>query len=101
VWIISDQRWKQLSPKAQAAMTQAGQEASLHACAKLDGDVPKDIALLSGKGVSIQRLPEATHQSVVAATSDIAKSWAAELDKRGKPGTAVLTEFRTLVDAEH
>ena len=98
-WIISDARWNRLPAAARSAMAQAGQEASLHACAKLDTDVPSDIALLRGKGVDIQPLPTATHDAVVAATSDIAKEWAADLDKRGKPGSEVLKEFQSLIGA--
>ena len=100
-WGIGEQRWKQLSTPVQAAMMQAGQEAAQHACAKFDGDVPNDIALLRGKGVTVQPLPPTVHEAVSAATSDVAREWAADLDRRGRPGTVMLTEFRSLVGSGH
>ncbi|MBE7199701.1 MAG: C4-dicarboxylate ABC transporter, partial [Parafilimonas terrae] len=93
-YVIGLDRWKRLSPEARATLDQAGREATKHACEAADRDSARDQETLRGKGVTLEPFPEADRTELVTASDAIANDWAAGLDKRGKPGTAVLGAFR-------
>ncbi|MGU3663620.1 TRAP transporter substrate-binding protein DctP [Methylobacterium sp. A49B] len=100
-YVIGLDRWKRLSPDARAALEQAGQEATRHACEAADRDSSRDQETLRGKGVTLEPFPEADRTELVTASDAIAKDWATSLDKRGKPGTAVLDAFRNALARTH
>jgi TRAP-type C4-dicarboxylate transport system substrate-binding protein len=92
-YVISETRWKRLSPEIQQALTQAGEEATRHACETSDTNVVKEIEQLRAKGVTVEPLPAADRPTMAAATDAVAKDWAQSLDGRGKPGSATLAAF--------
>ncbi len=94
-YVISESKWKQLPPDVQKAMSEAGDAVTRQACARVDQSVEADMGKLRQAGVTLTRLPEADHKSLQQVTGGVAREWAADLDKRGKPGTQVLDAFRT------
>jgi TRAP-type C4-dicarboxylate transport system substrate-binding protein len=97
-YVIGLDRWKRLSPEARAALEQAGEEATHHACEAADRDSARDQETLRGKGVTLAPFPDADRAELVTASEAIAKDWAGSLDRRGKPGTPVLDAFRHALD---
>lgn len=92
-YVISDARWKRLSPEVQDAFRKAGEEATRVACTAADASVSRDIAQLRDHGVTVEPLPASDRATVDAATEAVAKEWAGALDQRGKPGSPVLAAF--------
>lgn len=100
-YVISLDRWKRLPPKLRDALDQAGTEATRRACAAADGDVVRDQDTLRRKGVTVGPFPESDRDALKSAAEEIAREWAAELDKRGRPGTVVLDRFRQALAVAH
>ncbi|MEI4484892.1 TRAP transporter substrate-binding protein DctP [Frigidibacter sp. MR17.14] len=93
-YVISEDRWKQLSPEVQKAMTDAAEEVIRTAC-KIGEDLDmKDKAEMEKEGVTFVSLPEADATEVEARMATIGEKWAKDLDGRGKPGTEILSAFR-------
>lgn len=93
-YAISEANWAKLSPEVQQAMTEAGQAASLNGCQKADEAVDKQFDELRAANVQIVELSEEDKAKFHESTTDIGRKWAEGLDRRGKPGTAVLEAFR-------
>lgn len=98
IFIISENRWKQLPEHVRKAMTDAGIQAGADVCAGMDKEEASDLDKLKAKGVSIVRWSGAEKAEMDAVLTDAARDWAAELDKRGKPGSDVLKAVREARD---
>ncbi len=90
---ISEARWKHLPPAVQQAMLTASDQVMLSACQKIDGDNDAQIETMKAAGITMTSLPPAEHKALAAKLDLIGKDWADGLDKRGKPGAAVLGAF--------
>lgn len=90
VFIISESRWKQLPDHVKKAMTDAGVEAGASLCAGMDKEEASDLEKLKAKGVTVVRWAGAERTAMEAVLAEVARDWAAEVDKRGKPGSEVL-----------
>ncbi|MDP1538117.1 MAG: TRAP transporter substrate-binding protein DctP [Burkholderiales bacterium] len=99
IFIINDKRWKQLPEHVQKAMTEAGIEAGVNLCAGMDKEEASDLEKLKAKGVTMVRWSDSDKAQVDALLADVARDWAAEVDKRGKPGSEVLRAVREARDA--
>lgn len=96
-YVISEARWKRLSPQVQDVLQKAGEEATRAACAAADASVPLDVAKLRSAGVTVGPLPSTDKAAIDAATEAVAKEWATALDQRGKPGSSTLAAFSAAV----
>lgn len=92
-YAISEARWKQLSPAVQQAMLKAGDDVMQASCAEIDGQNAGEIAEMVKAGIVMTPLPQAEHDRLAAKLASVGTDWAAALDKRGKPGSAVLSAF--------
>lgn len=92
-YMISNARWNTLTPEAKNAMLEAGDKTVQRICAYADQEVENDLAKIRSKGVTTAPLPAEDRPALAAMTTGISKEWAEVLDKRGKPGAAVLHAF--------
>ncbi len=90
VFIISENRWKQLPDHVKKAMTEAGEAANHSVCAGMDKEEADALEKLKQNGVTAVRWSAADKREMDAVLASVADEWAAELDKRGKPGSEVL-----------
>jgi TRAP-type C4-dicarboxylate transport system substrate-binding protein len=90
IFIVSESRWKQLPDSVKKAMTEAGVEAGANVCAGMDKEEASDLEKLKAKGVTVVRWSGADKTEMDTLLAEVARDWAAELDKRGKPGSEVL-----------
>ncbi len=90
IFIISENRWKQLPDNVKKAMAEAGEAASRSVCAGMDKEEVGDLEKLKQKGVTVVRWSAADKKEMDAVLASVASEWATELDKRGKPGSEVL-----------
>lgn len=86
--------WKALPENVRIAMTNAGDDATAHACEMLEIDVDKNIKTLKSAGVTFTPLTDDARNALKAIQLDVAKQWAKGVDARGLPGTEVLQAFR-------
>jgi len=90
IFIISENRWKQLSDSVKKAMAEAGETANRSVCAGMDKEEVGDLEKLKQKGVMVVRWSAADKMEMDAVLASVANEWATELDKRGKPGSEAL-----------
>jgi len=95
---ISDKRWKSLPPDVQQAMLKAGDETWTSFCKYADEDTAKQAAMLQEKNHwSLHQVTPEESTAWHKMLDPVANSWAASLDKRNKPASAVLGAFRAAV----
>ncbi len=93
VYAISEKTWARLPADVRTALTTAGNYATKHHCEYVDGAEPKVIADLEKDGVKPNRMATGQLAALETALLPIQTDWAATMDKRNKPGTAVLNDF--------
>jgi len=98
-YAISENRWKRLSPKAQQAMLQASDEVMESSCKAIEADNDREVDAMKKAGIDIASLPAATHTGLAGKLTAVGKDWADQLDKRGRPGSQVLSEFLAALNA--
>jgi TRAP-type C4-dicarboxylate transport system substrate-binding protein len=94
VYAISDRAWRRLPADLRDVLTAAGQHATKTHCEYVDTQEPKVIAELEKDGVKPNKMGPGQLKAMEEALTKVQAEWAATLDKRGRPGTAVLTQFR-------
>ena len=95
--VISLKRWNELPANVRAAMEEAGDAATRNVCERLDADAAKDTETLKSKGLKVNDITAADQQKIREMRESVGEQWAADLDKRGKPGTATLKAFREVL----
>lgn len=93
-YVISEDRWQQLTPETQKAMTDAAEEAIVSACSAGEELDLEDKQRMADAGVTFVSLPDDDKAKINADLAGIGERWAADLDARGLQGTEVLTAFR-------
>ena len=94
VYLISDARWKKLTPDTQRAMTEAGEAATRRGCSMMDKDVDSDAVKLRKGGLEVLALQPTMRAELAKINAAVSQEWAESLDKRGKPGSEVLKAYR-------
>lgn len=90
IFITSENRWKQFPDYVKKAMIEAGEFAGQNLCAGVDKEEAEDLEKLKKNGVTVVRWSTADKKEIGASLVSVANEWAAELDKRGRPGSEVL-----------
>ncbi len=93
---ISERAFQSLPEELQTALTEAGNVSSDHWCDYVDSKELENIEDAREKGMEIYEWSDADVEKLNEMTADIPTNWAEGLDDRGKPGTEVLEEFRSL-----
>ena len=65
----------------------------------MDKEEASDLEKLKAKGVTVVRWAGADKTEMEQLLADVARDWAVELDKRGKPGSEVLKAVREAREA--
>jgi len=99
-YTISETKWKTLGAEQQKMLLAAGEAATRNGCEFADKAVMPSAEKLKAAGVKIAPLSAADDKAVKAVLATVGDEWAADLDKRGKPGTEVLKAFRAAVQAK-
>jgi len=98
---ISERAFQKLPENIQEALTKAGKTSSDHWCSYVDAEEVENIADAKEKGMEIYTWSDADVAKLNELTASIPTDWAEGLDKRGKPGTEVLQEFRELTQTSN
>lgn len=91
---ISRKKLDSLPADVRQAMLTAGETTAKKVCTFLDENDAINRAKIKAAGVNYTTLGDADMQKLADLMSAMQKDWAAQLDKRGKPGTEVLEAYR-------
>lgn len=92
-YVISERKWKTLPPNVQKAFTDLGPELSKRGCEMADSEEEGNVKKLEQAGASIVKLPAADKAALTEMQGSVGKDWADGLDRRGKPGSAILKAY--------
>ncbi len=90
IFIINESRWKQLPENVKAAMSAAGESVNRSSCAAMDAVEADGLQKLKQQGVTEVRWSAEDKKRIDETMATVASEWAAELDRRGKPGSRIL-----------
>lgn len=93
-YVVSDAVWNKLPKDVQKIMKDAGEAATMNICKVIDANIDHMQAKLAEAGVKYHTLTAAERKPFDDISAEVANEWADGLDKRGKPGSQVLKEFR-------
>lgn len=93
-YVVSDAVWKKIPQDVQKIMLEAGETATANICKEVDANVEKAQQQLATAGVKYHSLTPAERKPFENVSAEVAQEWADGLDKRNKPGSQVLKEFR-------
>lgn len=94
VYAISERAWQKLPADLQKVLVEAGNYATKAHCEYIDRSEVKTIEELQAGGIASTALPAKDIQKIHQGYAKIYSDWADALNKRGKPGTAVLETFQ-------
>ncbi|WP_421955117.1 TRAP transporter substrate-binding protein DctP [Polaromonas sp.] len=97
VYAISDRAWNRLPEDVRATLTEAGNFASKNHCEYVDTQEKKVVQDLEKDGVKGNTMAPGQLKALNDKLGAVAAEWASALDKRNRPGTAVLADFRKAV----
>lgn len=93
-YVVSDAVWNKLPKDVQAIMLEEGEKATADICKQVDANVEHAQAQLAKAGVKYHTLSPAERKPFEDVSDEVAREWAEGLDKRNKPGSQILKEFR-------
>lgn len=97
VYAISDRAWKRLPQELRATLVEAGDFATKNHCEYVDAQEVKVVQELEKDGVKGNTMAPGQLAALNTKLQNVSAEWATSLDKRNKPGTAVLSDFRKAV----
>lgn len=92
-YMISNNKWNALAPAVRKAMQESGEAATRRVCAYADKEVEADLAKIRQKGATVAPLPAAEQAALRPLMAAVRQDWAAQVDKRGRPGSEALKAF--------
>lgn len=99
VYMISDQAWNGLSPDARKLITEVSATMMQKVCALVDRKNDESMEMMKSGGLTATQLSPEFKRKVEEALAGVGEAWAQDMDKRGRPGTPLLKEFRDNVAA--
>lgn len=90
---MSKKRFQAFPKNVQEAMLEAGKKASLNVCEFLDANGASNRTKIEAAGVKHFTLSEADQRKLADASAAARSEWAAQLERRGLPGNAVLEAY--------
>jgi len=94
VFVMNKQTWNSLSKENQAIVERISDRASFRMCSYLDDSYGKSMDKLKASGVKMTKFSDQELAQFRKITDDVTDEWAKDLDKRGRPGTAILKAYR-------
>src|SRR5450631_674436 len=95
---ISVDKWKQLPDSVRKILMDVGHQVSIDACTKFMAAEGEALAEATKLGVKQIKFSAADKETLNILFSKSAQDWASSLDKRGSPGSAVLSAVKKAVD---
>lgn len=100
VYAISNKSWDKLSEDQQDVLVQAGKYATQEHCSYIESNEGKTVEELVKGGIESTELSQPDVEKVTEVYEFVSKEWAGNLDKRGLPGSQVVSDFSEAVISE-
>jgi TRAP-type C4-dicarboxylate transport system substrate-binding protein len=91
---ISERKWASLPKDVQEVLKKAGDEITNKACVAFDNREAQTTERLKKLGIKLVSFQNGDKAALEKAYEKVATDWATSLDKRNKPGSAVLKAYR-------
>jgi len=88
-----------LPAETQAKMLDAGKSAAMNLCTYMQDQEKAALEKLQSQGAAILILEGADAAAVQEKLASVGAAWAADMDAKGQPGSAVLAEYKAALDA--
>ena len=96
---ISDAKWRQLTPEQRTIVEEEADNAIASGCEKLDAEFADGVKKIQAAGGRLFTFAPGDLRTFDGVFETVRKDWAANLDRRGKPGTEVLNAWTAAVQA--
>jgi TRAP-type C4-dicarboxylate transport system substrate-binding protein len=93
-YVIGESGWKKIPKDIKDHMLEVGDKVTRSLCRDIDSSVDAAQTKLAEAGVRYHTLTAAQRKPFEEMSDEVAVDWAQGLDKRGKPGSEVLKEFK-------
>jgi len=93
-YFINRENWESLPADVRELIDRAGDDVTRSSCAALDDDVRHDLDIIRKAGTTFVKLGADDRRMIESAMTEVSRTWAADLDRRGKKGSAALEAFR-------
>ncbi len=93
VTVMREKTWNKMSPDIQKVMNEVSEEMSYKLAELFDKFDPIFIKQMKGKGMTFTSLPEGDVSKMRQSVKGIWNKWAADMDKKGLPGTELKDKF--------
>ncbi len=90
VHVITEARWSKLPESVKKAMQEAAKMATQTLCTGMMQEEVASLEKLKQAGVTIVRWSAEDKKEMEGVMASVAEEWAAQMDKRGKPGTEMV-----------
>lgn len=94
---ISDAKWKTLTPEQRTIVSEEADKALFEGCKKLDDELDSGIAKITAAGGRFFSFSDDDVKKLDVVFDEVRRDWAANLDKRGKPGGEVLAAWTAAI----
>ncbi|GAB3051136.1 TRAP transporter substrate-binding protein DctP [Sediminivirga luteola] len=92
-YVMSESTWESLTQVQQQRVQEAAQRANERLCEGIEHEGPAAREVMAEDGVEFVRFDEQQAEEFAEMLQPVRERWASELDRVGKPGSAVLQEF--------
>ena len=89
-------RWQKFPKELRTIFTEVAKEYEAKVALAYQGAAQKSMDYAAAHGAKISTLPAAERKKLAKMLPNLAKEWAAKLDKKGLPGTKTLVTYMTL-----
>lgn len=93
-WLIGNRAWDKLPADIQRVMLAEGERAERNFCAYADAHEDAEEEALGKGGMTMIALDQEQRAALTERLAPVAEQWAAGLDRRGKPATQALAQFK-------
>lgn len=100
LYVISEQKWQKLPPDVQKALTDSAQYAMQRLCEYSDKSNDEERAAFEKAGLKVHNITGEEKTRLLKKLEPVSTEWAADLDKRGKPGTAMIKAYKQAMEGK-
>jgi TRAP-type C4-dicarboxylate transport system substrate-binding protein len=100
LYVISEQKWQKLPPDVQKALTDSAQFAMQKLCEYSDKSNDEERVAFEKAGLKVHNITGDEKTRILKKLEPVSAEWAADLDKRGKPGTAMIKAYKDAIQAK-
>lgn len=100
MYTISEQKWQKLPPDVQNVLMESAAYAMQKLCTYSDKSNDEERAAFEKAGLKVHNVTGDEKLRLLKKLEPVSAQWAADLDKRGKPGTAMIKAYKQAMESK-